>query len=89
MLTNEHYKIYRGKYFHRKRRRLNSRVLVFDLDETLGSFTDLEVLWSALQKYTNNNNPIEFNRLFDLYPEFLRYGINSILKYLLEKKTNG
>lgn len=89
MLTNEHYKIYKGKHFNKKRRRLNSRVLVFDLDETLGSFTDLEILWSALKEYTNNNNPIEFNLLLDLYPEFLRYGIKPILEYLLEKKKIG
>ena len=28
------------------------------------------------------------NKLLDLYPEFLRYGILPILEYLLEKKTN-
>ena len=89
MLTNDHYKIYKGKYFHKKKRRLNSRVIAFDLDETLGSFADLETLWSALQEYTDSNNPVEFNRLLDLYPEFLRYGIIPILEYLMEKKRTG
>ena len=45
-------KIIKGDYYKRKRRRSNGRVIAFDLDETLGSFTDLEILWSALQHFT-------------------------------------
>ena len=81
--------VYKGKRYYKKRLKTNSRVVAFDLDETLGSFTDLEVLWSILQDFTNNHIPVNFNKLLDLYPEFLRYGILPILEYLLEKKRTG
>lgn len=81
--------IYKGKRYYRKRAKTNSRVIAFDLDETLGSFTDLEILWSALQEYTDTHTPINFNHLLDLYPEFLRYGILPILEYLLAKKRTN
>jgi hypothetical protein len=65
-------------------------VIAFDLDETLGSFSDLETLWSAIQSfYPNNQINIDFNHLLDLYPEFLRYGILQILEYLYQKKKKG
>lgn len=88
-MQNTIYNIYKGKQFHKKRLKRTSRVIAFDLDETIGSFTDLEVLWSALQEYTDLHEPVNFNHLLDLYPEFLRYGIIPILKYLIEKKNTG
>jgi hypothetical protein len=69
--------------------------IVFDLDETLGSFTDLEILWSGLIKLkTSHNIPFnetqdDFNNLLDLYPEFARLGIYPIFNYLLSKKRTG
>jgi hypothetical protein len=72
------------------------KVITFDLDETLGSFGDLYILWDGLQMYIKNNtepnneeeNPNEsmFYMLMDLYPEFLRYGILNILDFLYHKK---
>ena len=82
-------KIIKGDYYKQKRRRTNGRVIAFDLDETLGCFTDLEILWSALQHFTQQYSPIDFNQLLDLYPEFLRYGIIHILEFLLQKKKMG
>ena len=65
----------------------NKKVVVFDLDETLGSFGDLYLLWSGIQhilpKYT------DFHSFTDIYPEFLRYGILSILQFIYEKKQKG
>ena len=69
--------------------------IVFDLDETLGSFTDLEILWSGLIKLkTSHNIPFNetqdvFNNLLELYPEFARLGIYPIFNYLLSKKRTG
>ena len=40
--------IYKGKEFHKKRKKRIKRVVAFDLDETLGSFSDLYILWSIL-----------------------------------------
>ena len=61
---------------------------MFDLDETLGSFVDLEILWELIIRYKNHLT-IEFDSILDLYPEFIRYGILSILEYLYTKKTTG
>ena len=78
-----------------------SKVVVFDLDETLGYFTELGILWDALLSCKNNNQlneyidvdftmtPELFNEILDLYPEFLRPNITSILNYLKYKKQMG
>lgn len=81
--------LHKGKYFHKRRIKSNGRVIAFDLDETLGSFTDLEILWSALQHFTKKYIPVDFNTVLDLYPEFLRYGILHILEFLIYKKQTG
>jgi hypothetical protein len=63
------------------------KVIVFDLDETLGSFGDLYILWAGIQhvfpKYSR------FNHLLNLYPEFIRYEIYPILEFLYQKKKMG
>ena len=83
-------KIYKGKHFskakHKIKNALSSKVVVFDLDETLGSFMDLEIMWNFIKKI---GLKIEFNDLLDLYPEFLRYGILPILDFLYQKKKSG
>jgi hypothetical protein len=81
--------LYKGKQFHKKRKKRIKRVIAFDLDETLGSFADLYILWSILQDMCENHYPVDFNKLLDLYPEFLRYGILHVLEYLYEKKMLG
>jgi len=65
----------------------NKKVIVFDLDETLGSFGDFYILWSGIQHILPKYN--EFNTLLDIYPEFLRVGILSILQFIYEKKQKG
>jgi len=65
----------------------SSKVVVFDLDETLGSFSDLYLLWTGIKHICPEFN--EFNALLDLYPEFLRYNILLILKYLYKKKVEN
>jgi hypothetical protein len=78
-------KIFPGR-FHPISSPSKQKVIVFDLDETLGYFSDLVSLWYiiALKKTQQN-----FNALLDLYPEFLRYGILTILEYLYHKKHAG
>jgi hypothetical protein len=72
------------------------KVVVFDLDETIGSFADLYLLWTAIftqgiYKGTPDTSTIQsiFNELLDLYPEFLRYGILHILDFIRTKIQNG
>jgi hypothetical protein len=73
----------------------SSKIVVFDLDETLGYFMELGMFWDALKAYithTNANISIDqtlFNNILDLYPEFLRPNIINILNYLKRKKTKN
>lgn len=73
----------------------NSKIVVFDLDETLGYFMELGMFWDALKeyiKYKDIEQPIDqdlFNNILDLYPEFLRPNIIEILNYLKKKKQKN
>lgn len=69
------------------------KVVVFDMDETLGYFTQFSYFWENMKVYFNEhqNNVKEkqlddnFNKILDLYPEYIRPNISSILKYLKHK----
>jgi hypothetical protein len=68
--------------------------MVFDLDETLGYFVELSIFWKSIIKYfcykkinyilTQN----DFIAIIELYPEFIRPNIVSILNYIKNKKYN-
>ena len=64
-----------------------SKVIVLDLDETLGEFSSMVLLWkiAKLQK----DNIATFTQILDHFPEFLRCGIMTILEYLWNKKTRN
>ena len=69
------------------------KIVVFDLDETLGYFTQFGIFWDSLKNYIENKNKKnltqnDFNDILDLYPEYLRPNIINILIYLKKKKTN-
>ena len=69
------------------------KIVVFDLDETLGYFTQFGIFWDCLSKYikTQNKpdlNQSEFDIILNLYPEFLRPNIINILTYLKKKKQS-
>ena len=70
---------------------INKKVVVFDLDETLGYFGELGRFCNILDEYYKNPDKSYsiFNELMDLYPEFTRPNIMNILKYLLEKKKEN
>jgi hypothetical protein len=61
------------------------KVLVFDLDETIGSFHEAAILWKIIESELQS----DFNTLMDLYPEFLRYGILQIIEVIINKKRIG
>jgi hypothetical protein len=92
-IKNDHpfLKIYKGNCFTKKYIKKYQKIIAFDLDETLGSFADLNILWCGLQKITKKSvsEQNNFNKIFDLYPEFIRYGILNILEYLYMKKKLG
>ena len=63
------------------------KYVVFDLDETLGYFTELGIFWDSLKSVLKKNlTQNEFNKICDLYKEFFRPGIFSIITFLLKKK---
>lgn len=65
-------------------------VLVFDLDETLGSFSQLSNAKYLIEKIENRKlKKEEFYELLDNNKECLRPGIIDILKYVVNKRNNG
>ena len=69
------------------------KIVVFDLDETLGSFVELGIFWDCLNRYLIKDPKKDllkddFSNILDLYPEFLRPGIIDILNYLKNKKIS-
>lgn len=66
------------------------KIVIFDLDETLGYFVEFGMFWDSLNKYILENfsleEPLNFDDVLDLYPEFIRPNIIPILKYLKFKK---
>jgi hypothetical protein len=68
------------------------KIVIFDLDETLGYFVEFGIFWNCLSKYLYdttkyNLTQLDFNEILDLYPEFLRPNIIAILNYLKHKKN--
>jgi len=63
------------------------KIIVFDLDETLGYFTQFGIFWECLTKYTKITKN-DFYSILDLYPEFIRPNIIHILKFLIKKKLS-
>ena len=68
----------------------NHKIVVFDLDQTLGDFGNLSVFWSGLLNYVKQplNEP-DFYYLMDAFPQVLRPNILKILDYLKNEKENG
>jgi len=70
------------------------KIVVFDLDETLGYFTQYGIFWDSLSNYLKikNKNVLtqsDFNEILDLFPEVLRPNIINILTYLKSKKKSN
>ena len=69
------------------------KIVVFDLDETLGYFTEFGMFWDSLVQYMKTHtlgtlSQEDFNATLDLFPEFLRPNIINILNYLKTKKES-
>lgn len=90
LVTKDDVKIFKGKYYlpyvkYQTTKTLSSsKIVVFDLDETLGSFADLYIIWRGVKHIWVDC--CNFYDLVDIFPEFLRYGVLTILKYLYDKK---
>ena len=65
-----------------------SNIVVFDLDETLGSFTELSIFWEALNKYhTEPLSEKDFFTLLDTFPDFLDQIFTALLNILFNKES--
>jgi len=66
------------------------KIVVLDVDETIGYFVELGILCDALTQLAWNNDAAaqytHFNHLMDAFPEFLRPNILDILRFLKMKK---
>ena len=66
--------------------------IVFDLDETLGHFSQLYFFFSLVNQYlniSNKNNKQKFFKFLDKFPEFLRANILELLNIIKQKKRVG
>ena len=66
------------------------KYVIFDLDETLGFFTELSIIWDYLKRTTKHRGQNAFDKLCDLFVrEYFRPGIFETLTYLMEMKNKG
>ena len=64
--------------------------IVFDMDETLGSFVQLGIFINILEDHLYREvTTQEFNVIMDLFPLYQRPNIITILQYLKKKKEEG
>ena len=68
-----------------------SKIVVLDVDETIGYFVELGIFCDALTRIAWNSDPrvqyTHFDHLMDAFPEFLRPNILDLLKFLKMKKN--
>lgn len=72
--------------------KVSKKVIVFDLDETIGHFEEVSIFLSGLQSIMGKSKiPDKYLfKLLNLYPIFFRTGIMDVFKTLIrEKKKNS
>ena len=91
--TNENnVQLIKGDYYSSgtKHKHVRKKVVVFDLDETIGHFSQLQAISKCLSEWLKRKLfQDEFNSLLDLFPEFFRPGIFTILDFLYNKKQKN
>jgi len=66
------------------------KIVVFDMDETLGYFLEFGIFWQSLKRWFGYELSSDFfNKTLDLYPEFIRPNIMTVLNYLKIKKQSN
>jgi len=66
------------------------KIVVFDLDETLGSFNEIGIFWEALEHYHGHNlNKETLFDVLDIFEDFLRPNILKILEFVKEQKLKN
>lgn len=68
---------------------VQNKVIVFDLDKTIGYFTQFSTLIYCIEKIKKRFlSKKEQHKLLDLFPEYFRTGIFPIFNYLKQEKQN-
>ena len=63
------------------------KVVVFDLDETIGYFTEVGIFWDALENFYGHNLFNEqFHEVLDIFPQFFRPDIFKIMEFINKKR---
>ena len=89
-MSDEEIELYKGQYYSNPVTQTKTKAIVFDLDETIGQFSNLRELSSTFEDMLRRPlKQMEFDELLNLYPEFLRPGILTILEFLNYKKRQG
>lgn len=71
-------------------RKVEQKIVVFDLDETLGCFVEVGMFWDALEHTLKTKlTQGQFFEVMDMFPEFIRPNIYKILSFLKKKKRKG
>ena len=77
-------------YRNYKINNISSKAVVFDLDETLGTFFQFSLIIDCIEKnFEKKLNQSEFNILLDNFIEYLRPNILNILFHLKNEKINN
>lgn len=64
-----------------------NKIIVFDLDETIGYFTELSIFWDALENFYDYTLPNDiFFQVLDVFPDFFRPKMLQILNFINNKK---
>ena len=58
------------------------KIVVFDLDETLGHFTDIYMFYEYFLMIQNGLSTKTFKELFDLFPDLIRPNLINVLNYI-------
>ncbi len=58
------------------------KVIVLDLDHTIGHFFIVSLIWNFMIKVKCNLNQVDFNIICSIFPNVIRYNILSLFSYL-------
>lgn len=66
------------------------KYVIFDLDQTLGHFTELSIVWGCLQTVNAAKTHQDFHRLCEIFEnDYFRPGIFRVMRFLAEKKKTN
>ena len=75
-------------HIDRMNNKIPLKIAVFDLDETLGYFTEISIFWDALENYYGKKlTKQHFFGVLDTFPEVFRPYIFKILDFIHKKKS--